>query len=223
MTVFIIAGGTIQQSFAKSFIEKRKERDNLYIACDKGFEACLALNLQPNIIVGDFDSVSDSFQKIIDDSTAKVIRLNPVKDDTDTEAALNIAIRRTNSTDSIYILGATGGRIDHLLGNISLLAMGLINDRKVYIADEHNFIQIIGQASVLEIDREGQFGKYVSVFPYMEKASGVTMSGFKYPLTDATLEGFNTLTVSNEIVEEHATIEIKSGYLIVCESMDSCE
>ena len=54
----------------------------------------------------------------------------------------------------------------------------------------------------------------------MGPVSGLTMEGFKYPLSDATLEGFNTLTVSNEIVDETATISIGEGYLIICETTD---
>ena len=98
--------------------------------------------------------------------------------------------------------------------------MGLNHGRKVYLADGLNRVQMIKAPEKISMEKALQHGKYVSVFPYMGPVSGLTMEGFKYPLSDATLEGFNTLTVSNEIVNDLATIQIQSGYLIICESVD---
>ena len=220
MKTIIIGGGHWDLDFLKGFIEDFNDPLLYIIACDSGFETCIALGLEPQVIIGDFDSVSEDGLKRIKASRAKVVELNPVKDDTDIEAALQVAIDNTNDWDEIYILGGTGKRIDHLLGNINLLGLGLKKNRNVIIVDEYNYIQMITAGQVKQIKRSEQFGKYVSVFPYLGKASGVTMTGFKYPLSKATLEGFNTLTVSNEILEERATIELTAGYLIVCESRD---
>ena len=98
-----------------------------------------------------------------------------------------------------------------------------MKDRVVALVDAHNYIQMIGPGETLEIERSGQykqFGEYISVFPYGGIATGVTMKGFKYPLDRATVTGFNTLTVSNEIVEDVAQISINQGYLIICETRD---
>ena len=223
MIVFIIAGGKLNPEFAKGFIADHSFDKTLFIACDSGFESCLSLGVNPDIVVGDFDSISDDAYKKIENTGAEVIKLNPVKDDTDTEFALRLAFKRTKNTDEIYILGGTGARIDHTLGNISLLGLGLKHDREVILVDDCNYIQMLAPGWTLELEKDGkfgQFGKYVSVFPYGGIASGVTMKGFKYPLHRATLEGFNTLTVSNEIVDNFATIHVAEGYLIVCESRD---
>ncbi len=223
MIVFIIAGGKLNPEFAKGFIADHSFDKTLFIACDSGFESCLSLGVNPDIVVGDFDSISDDAYKKIENTGAEVIKLNPVKDDTDTEFALRLAFKRTKNTDEIYILGGTGARIDHTLGNISLLGLGLKHDREVILVDDRNYIQMLAPGWTLELEKDGkfgQFGKYVSVFPYGGIASGVTMKGFKYPLHRATLEGFNTLTVSNEIVDNFATIHVAEGYLIVCESRD---
>ena len=223
MIVFIIAGGKLNPEFAKGFIADHSFDKTLFIACDSGFESCLSLGVNPDIVVGDFDSISDDAYKKIENTGAEVIKLNPVKDDTDTELALRLAFKRTKNTDEIYILGGTGARIDHTLGNISLLGLGLKHDREVILVDDRNYIQMLAPGWTLELEKDGkfgQFGKYVSVFPYGGIASGVTMKGFKYPLHRATLEGFNTLTVSNEIVDNFATIHVAEGYLIVCESRD---
>ena len=220
MIVFIIAGGDINPEFAKGFIADHSIDKTLFIACDSGFESCLDLGVNPDIVVGDFDSISDEGLSKIEASRAEIVKLNPIKDDTDTEAALLIAFERTKDIDEIYILGGTGARIDHTLGNINLLGLGLKHDRDVILVDERNYILMLAPGWTLELEKGNQFGKYVSVFPYAGAASGVTMKGFKYPLHRATLEGFNTLTVSNEIVDDFATIHVAEGYLIVCESRD---
>ena len=223
MTVFIIAGGDINPEFAKGFIADHSIDKTLVIACDSGFESCQLIGVSPDIIVGDFDSVSDEGFSDIEKSGAEIVKLNPIKDDTDTEAALLIAFKRTKDIDEIYILGGTGARIDHTLGNINLLGLGLKHDREVILVDDRNYIQMLAPGWTLELEKDGkygQFGKYVSVFPYGGIASGVTMKGFKYPLHRATLAGFNTLTVSNEIVGDFASIHVAEGYLIVCESRD---
>lgn len=138
------------------------------------------------------------------------------KDDTDTEYAIREAIRR--GAMEIVVIGATGTRIDHVLGNISLLGIGLEEQIKISLVDEHNRIRMINQP--LTIRKAEQYGKYVSLIPFSEKVSGVTLRGLKYPLTDYTMGGFNSLGISNEIVSDEATISFSSGELIVIESKD---
>lgn len=222
--IVIIGGGNINKNFISEFIGKLDADSLSIIACDSGYENCLAIGLEPDIVIGDFDSISREAYEKLQRSNAEVIKLNPVKDDTDIEAALNIAVRKSMVGDYIYLLGATGKRLDHFLGNVNLLGMGCLKQRKVVIVDEYNYIQMISAGQVLILSREGeeaQFGHYVSIFPYGGKATGVTMTGFKYPLENATIEGFNTLTVSNEITEEVGSISLKEGYLIVCETRDA--
>jgi len=218
--VFIVAGGNFDKEFALSFINENSNGNPYVIACDSGFEHCSSIGILPQITVGDFDSISEEAFSKMEASGSQIIKLNPIKDDTDAEAALDIAVKRTSKEDAIYILGATGTRIDHILGNISLLGYGLKRDRTVYIVDSHNRVQMIESGQTLELSKSGQYGKFISIFPYGRVADGVEMKGFKYPLNRAILEGFNTLTVSNEITEEIAYISLKKGYLIVCESRD---
>lgn len=219
MRYVIIAGGTVELDFVKTFISQR-QRDEMYIiACDKGYEACEKLDIIPNLLVGDFDSAGEEVVERALSSGVLVKRLNPVKDDTDVEAALVIAMDMTEPDDTIFILGGTGSRVDHILGNIALLAMGVKNNRYVILMDSHNTISVIKPGTVHLIDK--QPGLYVSIFPYMGPVTGVTMEGFKYPLTDATIEGFNTLTVSNEVVADEGKIWFEGeGYLIVMETRD---
>ncbi len=220
MTVMIVAGGAINEKFTRGFIGNMDESPLFIIACDKGFISCENMGLTPNLVIGDFDSAGMEAFERAKKSCNEVVKLNPVKDDTDTEAALRIAFERTDPKDSIYLLGATGTRLDHVMGSIGLLGMGLQNGRKVILVDSHNYIEMIDSTREYAIEKQNQFGKYVSVLPYMGEVTGLTMKGYKYSVDNITIQGFNTLTVSNEIVDPVATIKIKSGYLIVMQSKD---
>ena len=101
-------------------------------------------HILPDIIVGDFDSVNpDTLEYFHDKEQIEVCMLNPEKDDTDTEYAIREAIRR--GAMEIVVIGATGTRIDHVLGNISLLGIGLEEQIKISLVDEHNRIRMINQ------------------------------------------------------------------------------
>lgn len=226
MNILIVGGGEIDLDFTREYYKYIYEPTLHVIACDKGFEACQQLGIASNVIIGDFDSVDDmSFEKARE-TGAEIIRLNPVKNDTDVEAALELAFDLTlPEKDIIYMLGCTGKRMDHFLGNIHLLGMGIKKGRCIKLVDRYNIIEILGPKDEYVVEPESQFGKYISVFPFMGPVTGLTMSGFKYPLEDYTLEGFNTLTVSNELSYDikngdYAKIFIESGYLIVMETRD---
>lgn len=221
MTVLIVAGGEIDKEFASSYIKYIDNHALYVIACDKGYEACEALHITPKVLVGDFDSVDDAAQNRAKAAGIEMIKLNPIKDDTDVEVALNHAFSVTNPGDEIYMLGCTGGRLDHTIGNFHLMGMGAKCERAVIIVDSHNYIEMITPGETYIVEPETQFGKYISVFPFMGPVTGLTMTGFKYSVTNKTLEGFDTLTVSNEVkTSSYAEITIESGYLIVMETRD---
>ena len=212
---FIIAGGKIEDAFAievlKGFAEKT------VIAADSGMEFLRRNEIVPQVIIGDFDSADKKilafFQqnKEIDFCT-----LNPEKDDTDTEFAIRESIRR--GADSITIIGGTGTRLDHVLGNISLLGIGLEEGVRMELLDAHNRICMIDHSVTLK--KKEQYGNYLSLIPYNGNVTGVTLKGLKYPLHDYTMGGFNSLGISNEIVDDEASIELTSGQLLVIESRD---
>ena len=128
----IVVGGHINDIFAKEFIEK--ERPELCIAADSGMNFFYRNKLTPDWIIGDFDSASsEALDYFGGQPDISWIRLNPVKDDTDTESAIRKAIAL--GAEKITLLGATGTRIDHLLGNIELLGIGLQNHIPIQIVD----------------------------------------------------------------------------------------
>ena len=199
---FIIAGGKIEDAFAievlKGFAEKT------VIAADSGMEFLRRNEIVPQVIIGDFDSVSKETLEWFQKKEGIVWhRLNPQKDDTDTEFALRLAI--SMGAECITVLGGTGSRLDHVLGNIELL-------------DANNRIRMTDHGMVLK--KEEQFGKYVSLIPYTAQVEHLYLAGFKYPLADYCLKGFCSIGVSNEITEEQAEITFENGILIVIESRD---
>lgn len=215
MKTFIFSGGTTDIAFAADVLAE--ETDVTAIAVDRGLDTCLSLGISPDVVIGDFDSVSEEGRLFLKDNAARVRKLNPIKDDTDTEAALDYALAHTEG--EIVILGGTGTRIDHLLGNLSILGKAFAYDRDVVLLDTHNRIRLV--RDTFRIAKEKQFGSYISVFPWQGTARGVTETGFFYPLSDAVLTGVTSLGVSNEIVEEEAVISVEEGVLMVIESRDT--
>ena len=215
MKYLIVSGGTVNEGFLTKIV--KNGGFDVILAADAGMEALYRDHILPDIIVGDIDSVNpDTLEYFHDKEQIEVCMLNPEKDDTDTEYAIREAIRR--GAREIVIVGGTGTRIDHVLGNICLLGIGLEHQVKICLMDEHNRMRMIDQP--LTLKKAEQYGKYVSLIPFSEYVQGVTLRGFKYPLTDYTMGGFNSLGISNEIVSEEASISLTSGQLIVIESKD---
>lgn len=215
MKYLIVSGGYASDEFVSEII--RRGGFEVVMAADSGLDFLYRTGIMPDVIVGDFDSVkSDALDYFREFEHIEMCMLNPEKDDTDTEFAIREAIRRGAS--KITIVGGTGTRIDHVLGNICLLGIGLEENVKIVLLDEHNRIRMIDKPLVLK--KEEQYGKYISLVPYSDRVTGVTLTGLKYPLTDYTMGGFNSLGISNEIVDEEATISLTSGQLLVIESRD---
>lgn len=214
----IFSGGTIDDEIASSFVKEHSH--SVLIAADKGIETMAKLSLIPDYIIGDFDSASEDSVALVNrlekEYNIPVVRLIPEKDDTDTEAAVRIALENTVGT--IYILGGTGTRLDHILGNIAVLGMGHEKGRRIILADKCNRVELIFNDYVIK--KDASFGKYISFFPFGDVVQGLTLEGFKYPLKNYDFGGFNSLGVSNELLEAEGRISFKSGVLIMVQSID---
>lgn len=213
MITLIISGGDIEEEFLKCFIKKQKI-DNIIVA-DRGLEILNRINLTPNYIIGDFDSVDESILNEYKDKEIEILKLNPEKDYTDTHMALKLAIKLKSS--QIYILGALGKRMDHAIANIHILKEALDNNIKCKIIDKSNEIELI--TSGTNDVRNSEY-KYISLIPLTTEVTGITLKGFKYLLDDAILEIGHSIGVSNEILSNEAKIIIKTGILIMIKSKD---
>ena len=122
----------------------------------------------------------------------------------------------------IVILGGTGSRVDHVLGNIQSMMLAKKKGVLCELLDEHNRIRLIDEETV--IAREEQYGDYVSLIPLTTEVTGVTLTGFKYPLRDHTFTstGSAGLGVSNEILAAEGRIQMKTGVFILIEWLFFC-
>ena len=216
--VIIVSGGNIQRDFALDFLKKNKTEKVDLIAADRGVEFFKGTDWQPEVAVGDFDSLSAEGALYLQGlRETEIMRLKPEKDDSDTQSAVNQMIRK--GAKDILILGATGTRLDHVLANLGLLSMGKEQGVRIAIADQWNYITLAESGTILH--REEQFGKYVSFFTVGGDVTGLTLRGFKYPLNGYHLTVEDSgLTVSNEISEETAEILYESGQLLMIMSRD---
>ena len=237
----IVSGGDIQSDFALYFLKKNIEKagsENIrLIAADRGLEFFLDYLILPDVVIGDFDSLSEDGKNFLEmqnedipyggmlewklqkgeGKVVEVVRLRPEKDDSDTQSAMNYAIQ--NGAKEIVILGVTGNRVDHLMANFGLLILAQKQDTEVALADRYNYMKLIPSGTILK--KAEQFGKYVSFFPLGGDVTGLTLEGFKYPLDKYHLTTADSgLTVSNEISEEYAKVTYESGTLLMIMSRD---
>ncbi len=211
----MIAGGEIERDFCLAYIEGYAFEYK--VAVDSGLEFFYDTGIKPDRIVGDFDSVDPKALSFFEEQgETEWVRLIPEKDDTDTEAALRGLI--SDGYEEIHILGGIGSRLDHTLGNIGLLGIGLKTGTKILLADSRNRICMINRG--ITISRKEQYGKYISLLPFTPEVTGITLTGMKYPLADYTMVSHTTIGISNEIVEEEGRISLKEGILLVFETKD---
>lgn len=215
MKAMVISGGTIEKDFALSFI--RDYEPDYIVAADRGLAFCLENEIKVNLIVGDFDSIPGG---ILDTYVAlhhvPVRRFNPVKDATDTEIAVRQVVEAGAS--EAMLLGATGTRLDHTIGNIQCLHILLDAGIPAAILDSHNRISL--HRKDFFIKKDEQFGKYISFLPAGEAVEKLTLSGFKYPLHAQRITNADSLCISNEINEETAGVTFTGGELFMIQSRD---
>lgn len=213
MNTLIITGGKINKNFAKKYLKSNKY--DIIIAVDKGLETIDYLKLEPQYILGDFDSVNTKILEKYKTQDIKIIKLNPEKDLTDTHSAIDLALK-LKSTE-ITILGAIGTRIDHTMANIHILKQALDKNIKAKIVNEKNEIELIDKE--ITIKKDDNY-KYVSIIPLTTQVTGITIEGMKYIINDYTLSIGDSLGVSNEQIDKEAKISIKTGILVVIKSKD---
>lgn len=211
----IISGGAIEDAFACRIL--KEEQPECVIAADAGMNFLYRNKIKPQVIVGDFDSVDqEAFSYFQKQPDIEIKKLNPMKDDTDTEFAIRLALAM--GAEAIMLLGATGSRLDHVLGNVELLGIGLQAGVPMTIQDAHNRIRMLEKG--ISIKKSEQFGRYVSLLPYTKEVTHLYLKGFKYPLDDACLQGFCSLGISNEIQADEAEILFEDGILLLIEAKD---
>ena len=216
MNTVLICGGEINDEFSLACLKRIKP--DCIIGVDKGLEFCYRNHVIPDWILGDFDSIS---KEVIDwyrkQQEIPIRQYKPEKDDTDTRLGMELALKL--GSDKIFLLGATGGRLDHYMGNLQSLLITAMEEKEGWILDEQNAISV-RKAGKICIHKEEQFGKYVSFFSMGDEVTGLSLTGFQYPLAGYTLKNSDGIAVSNQLLDDCGIIEFETGYLMMVLSKD---
>ena len=183
----------------------------LVIAADSGVKVARAHGLPIHVVVGDLDSVSDGDLAWAKAEGAEIVRVPEDKDFTDLELALERAGQA--DVDRILVMGVSGGRIDHELGNWAVLCAP--RAQLVEIVTGGGTVTVLHGDAVNAAQLVGAPGDVVSILARNGKAVGVTTSGLRWPLFDATLSPTSSHGVSNEFTGEAASISVSSGTVVV--------
>lgn len=183
------------------------------ICADGGTRHAYKLGITPDIIIGDLDSSGSEYIEHFKSKAVPIIKYSSHKDKTDTHICLEYAMEKY---DEIILLGASGSRLDHTLGNISILRLAADQGKTAWMMDENNALTIIKD----RIRLEGSKGDILSLLPLSSRVEGITIKGVSYPLENAVMEIGNPYGVSNQFENEVVELSIQSGYLIVIKSKD---
>ncbi len=201
----IFANGEVTDLAA---LRKLLRPDDFLAAADGGCRHLLNLGLTPHLLVGDLDLLPAGAQSFLDLPDLQIV-LHPVKkDETDLQLALDWVIQ--HGCREIRIAGASGGRMDHALGNLSLLTAPELADLDVRIDD--GTVEIAAVRNQVRFD--GAAGDLLSLLPLGAAADGVTTFGLEYPLNNETLYPFRTRGISNVFTGLSAGVSLTAGLLI---------
>ena len=195
------------------------------ICADRGLQVAEALDLLgdvPVYLIGDYDSGSPPTEAERAAASGLVV-LPTVKDMTDSEAAIDLAVSK--GFERIHVLGGLGGRFDHSMGNLGMLAKYVEDPRvsELWFEDGQNrvFLKTPGTFRVPARGPENRFD-YFGLIAYSGAVEGLTITGAKYPLAGHTLTPDTTLGVSNEVAKDAPFAEVShtKGHLLVIFSKD---
>lgn len=202
MSRCIIVGGADINNY--NYIRESLQSDDYVIFCDSGLKHLSALQVKPSLIVGDFDSHENPH---LDTET---IVLPCEKDDTDTVYAMKEAIKR--GFDTFLLIGVVGGRLDHTLGNISMLLYLDSHGCKGTIIDDYSEMEIISSAPAYIEDKY----EFFSLLNITGCAKGITIQNAKYPLNDGEITCEYQYGVSNEVLPgKTAIVSVHEGKLLL--------
>ena len=178
--------------------------DDFYICCDSGLKHRNALGIVPDLIVGDFDSHVNPGLDI------ETIVLPCEKDDTDTVFAVKEALKR--GFQDFLLLGVIGGRLDHTLGNVSLLLMLDSQGKRAAILDDRSEMEIVSGKPAFIQERYA----YFSLLNISGTAQGITIKNAKFPLHNAEITCEYQYGISNEVLPgTTAEVTVENGRLLL--------
>ena len=198
----VIVGGADIGNYC--FIRQTLRADDYVIFCDSGLKHLEGLQARPGLIVGDFDSHENPHLDV------ETIVLPCEKDDTDTVYAVKEAVKR--GFDDFLLIGVVGARLDHTLGNVSILLYLDSLGKHGCIIDDYSEMEIVSDKPVSVCDRYAFF----SLLNITGCAKGITITDAKYPLDGGEITCEYQYGISNEVLPgETATVSVKHGKLLL--------
>jgi thiamine pyrophosphokinase len=182
---------------------------DMLLAADGGTQHILALGLMPSMVIGDLDSLSVVDLQKLENAGVAIRRFPQNKDETDFELALQHVLE--SGVDRILVVAALGNRLDQTLGNLALLAAPRFSKFDIRFDDgleEVMFTRGYGQV-------RGKIGDIVSLIPWGGEANIITTNGLRWPLQNEVLFPYSSRGISNELLNETASVLLGSGLLLI--------
>ncbi len=207
MFTLIFANGTLDHSPELALLLKQAD---IIIAVDGGANHCTRLAVTPDILLGDLDSIDAHILAAYEHAGIIIHRHPEKKDATDLELALDLA--KEKGARTVWLAGALGGRWDMSLANVMLAANEKYQEQHIFLLAGNSSIHILHPGKEHTIS--GTPGQKISVLPLKGDASGVSLHGFAYPLTDQIIPFGSSRGVSNIMQEKTVTIHHTAGILL---------
>ncbi len=208
-TIIVLNGEILDYSLIKNYISK----GDYIIVCDGGLKHCKGLEMTPDLILGDFDSVDIKLLESFKD-LSKIVKYPKDKDFTDGELGVQKAIEIGND---VIILGGFSyqGRIDHVFSNVFMMKAFNEKGIKSKMVSENSEVYYLTDEIEIESRKE-----FVSLIPISEEVEVKKSYGLKYDLTEQCFSFGSSRSLSNEAINEKIYISLKKGKALVTVSCD---
>lgn len=211
MNALIFANGNLDLSADLADLATLLTQADFLIAADGGANHCTRLGLTPDILLGDLDSIKPAILAKLESEGVAIHRHPTRKDATDLELALDLAVEKGAQT--IWLIGALGGRWDMSLANIMLGASDKYKEQEIFLLGQDCSMQILHPGKIHTLS--GTSGQNISFLPLKDDVFGVTLIGFEYPLKNHTIPFGSTIGISNILKDaQEATVQHSKGVLL---------
>lgn len=187
------------------------------VAVDGGLRHLKRIGLTPHLLIGDLDSVDSTDLADIIEAGIEIKRFPPAKDQTDLELALEYAL--SIGYTQIVVAYAFGDRVDHTLGNLSLLSRPDLAGKSVVLEDGQVEARLLDKSASLPT----QPGHLISLVPWGAPVEGIVTKGLQYPLHNETLIPWQNRGISNVALEDSIELNFKTGHLLVIRTKPTSE
>jgi len=210
ITAIVVLGGNPPTRAIKQHIPAHQ----LVIAADSGLHGAIDLGLRVNVVIGDMDSVDKAVLAAVEANGTTITELPRDKDSTDAELALLKAVEM--GAQKIVLITKGGGRLDHELGVFAVLQNPGLRNCAIQAMWDNSILHLIHGPAAVTIS--GKLGSNVGLIAAGGSALGITTQGLKWALANETLTPHSSRGISNELIDETATISLQAGSLFVVQS-----